>query len=831
MVNREDLEENEEEDDLRLKPRFVLNRFLHNIFCCHAFRRAMKEAPKWRRKMEILILLLIGVLSFLIRLFSVIRNEAIIHEFDPYFNYKLTRILKEKEFYEFWNYFDEKSWFPLGRTTGQTLFPGLMVTILFIYQICHYSKFLIDLKNLCIYIGPIFSFLTCIITYLLTKEIHHFGGTGLIASLFVSISPSHVSRTVAGSYDNESIAIFLLLVCIYNWVRCLKKGTLLSALITSLSTYYMALSWGAYIYITNSVSLYMLILIIMKRYTVKNVIVFNVYYVLTTALCLTIPCIHKSVFISIEHLGTHAIFVLTNMLLLLRHVILCLNMDEEKFANNFIKICFIFFILIFKFIIFTNKLSWNHRSRTLLDPTYASKHNPVVASISEHQPTTWSSYFFDVHLVLLFVPIGLYECLKKQASIESFFLGIFSLLSLYFSALMVRLLLIFSPIASILSAIGLSSIISRYVRFLRIPPDTFIASLFVGPETCTGTTEGSELSKLSVISDEMRTESIGETKIESIGKTKTESIGETKIESIGKTKTESIGETKIESIGKTKTESIGNSSSLLSGSSSEEMGTSEEEEEIRKLNFNRTEKNSVSIVLSLCILIVLAYFVILSVLHSTWCSSVAYSESNIIFYSRNENGERYINDDVRQMYKWIYENTEPDSKIVAWWDYGYQLNVMSDRITYVDNNTWNNMHIATVGLILSVNEKQAYEYLKKLDADYILVSYGGYSKNSSDDLNKFLWILKITNKKFNHINPLLYYYHDQYHPLGKNASTSMSNSLLYRLSYYNISNSKIKGYDYVRKLQVPEIKELTQFEEVFTSDVWGFRLYKVRDYI
>ena len=38
-----------------------------------------------------------------------------------------------------------------------------------------------------------------------------------------------------------------------------------------------------------------------------------------------------------------------------------------------------------------------------------------------------------------------------------------------------------------------------------------------------------------------------------------------------------------------------------------------------------------------------------------------------------------------------------DSKILSWWDYGYQMSAMANRTVLVDNNTWNNTHIATVG--------------------------------------------------------------------------------------------------------------------------------------
>ncbi|CAD2091433.1 dolichyl-diphosphooligosaccharide--protein glycosyltransferase subunit STT3, putative [Plasmodium vinckei brucechwatti] len=740
---------------------------------------------------EVLILVLIVVLCFIIRLFSVIRNESIIHEYDPYFNYKLSNFLKENGLYSFWNYFDDMSWFPLGRATGQTLFPGLMITTYLIHKICHSMGLLIDMKIICIYIGPLFSVFTCILTYYLTKEVYNkkgrnSGGAALIAALFVSISPAHISRTVAGSYDNESISIFLLILCIYNWIKCLKEGTLFSVVLCSLSTYFMGLSWGAYIFIINSISLFMLAIIILKKYNIKYCIIYNVYYILTTMLCLNIPCINKSIFTSIEHLAMHGIYLISNLLLFCNFITNIFNLDEERIKNIFIKICFIIFFLIFKFLIFTDKLSWSHRSRTLLDPTYASKHNPIVASISEHQPTTWGSYYFDIHLVLFFLPIGLYECFKKNANIELFFLGIFTTLCMYFSSLMVRLLLIFSPFVSILSSIGLSSILSTLIGFANKPREVKLANL-----------------------DE--NDKKNEDKYSTNNNSVKQNINNAKLETKQNQWNENENKDIIEN----------NCNNVIKNKIME-----------KKIPNEILENKSKLIIISILSIIVLLFFLgVLIILHSTWCASIAYSESNITFYSRNNEGGRYINDDIRQMYKWIKENTESDSKIIAWWDYGYQLNAMSNRITYIDNNTWNNDQIANIGLILSSNEKNGYEELKKFDPDYLLISYGGYSKNSSDDLNKFLWIIKIVNKKYNFISPLLYYYHENAHPLGSNATPFMANSILYKLSYYNITNEKVKGFDYARKIEAPKIQNLKYFEEVFTSDIWGFRLYKIKQFV
>lgn len=118
--------------------------------------------------------------AFSTRLFSVLRFESVIHEFDPYFNYRTTRFLTEEGFYNFHNWFDDRAWYPLGRIIGGTIYPGLMVTSAALYRILWLINFTVDIRNVCVFLAPFFSSLTTIVTYLLTKEIH--------VSTFVCIS-------------------------------------------------------------------------------------------------------------------------------------------------------------------------------------------------------------------------------------------------------------------------------------------------------------------------------------------------------------------------------------------------------------------------------------------------------------------------------------------------------------------------------------------------------------------------------------------------------------------------------------------------------------------
>lgn len=57
---------------------------------------------------------------------------------------------------------------------------------------------------------------------------------------------------------------------------------------------------------------------------------------------------------------------------------------------------------------------------------------------------------------------------------------------------------------------------------------------------------------------------------------------------------------------------------------------------------------------------------------------------------------RQILDDFREAYHWLSHNTDNDARVMSWWDYGYQIAGMANRTTLVDNNTWNNSHIALV---------------------------------------------------------------------------------------------------------------------------------------
>ena len=107
----------------------------------------------------IALLFLIGVVSFSVRIFSVLRYESVIHEYDPWFNFRSTKFLHANGVYEFWNWFDNMAWYPLGRNVGGTVYPGIMFTAAFQKWVLDFLSFPVDIRNICVFTAPVFSVL------------------------------------------------------------------------------------------------------------------------------------------------------------------------------------------------------------------------------------------------------------------------------------------------------------------------------------------------------------------------------------------------------------------------------------------------------------------------------------------------------------------------------------------------------------------------------------------------------------------------------------------------------------------------------------------------
>ena len=65
---------------------------------------------------------------------------------------------------------------------------------------------------------------------------------------------------------------------------------------------------------------------------------------------------------------------------------------------------------------------------------------------------------------------------------------------------------------------------------------------------------------------------------------------------------------------------------------------------------------------------------------------------------------------------------------------------LGTNMTYFDFNL---IPFWKVGKAMSSNETAAYKIMRMLDVNYVLVIFGGVIGYSGDDINKFLWMVRI----------------------------------------------------------------------------------------
>ena len=178
-----------------------------------------------------------------------------------------------------------------------------MVTSGVIYHVLRLLSLPVDIRNICVLLAPACSGLTAFASYLITSEMTTSPSAGLLAAAFMGITPGYISRSVAGSYDNEAIAIFLLVFTFYLWIKSVKNGSAMWGAFTALFYGYMVSAWGGYVFITNLLPLHAFVLICMGRYSPRLYVSYSTWFALGTLASMQIPFVGFLPIRSSEHMS------------------------------------------------------------------------------------------------------------------------------------------------------------------------------------------------------------------------------------------------------------------------------------------------------------------------------------------------------------------------------------------------------------------------------------------------------------------------------------------------------------------------------------------------
>lgn len=129
------------------------------------------------------------------RMHAINEYGFVIHEFDPWFQFRATQYLVEHGWHAFFHWFDHTSWSPLGRPVGTTIFPALQITSAVLYRVLHAYDPAWTLDAVCclvpVWFGMCASFGTGLLAYECTGRSVP---SGVAACAVAAILPAHLLR-------------------------------------------------------------------------------------------------------------------------------------------------------------------------------------------------------------------------------------------------------------------------------------------------------------------------------------------------------------------------------------------------------------------------------------------------------------------------------------------------------------------------------------------------------------------------------------------------------------------------------------------------------------
>jgi len=730
---------------------------------------------------QLLVLLWFLYAAYDVRMYSIKDFGMIIHEFDPWFNYRATEYLAEHGLSRFFKWYDYMSWYPIGRPIGTTIYPGMQMTGVAIWEAMKRvpsfsyeipSNVVIKLlrrlagklrtyglvslplvpkklayapmsvNDICCMMPPWFGSIASLFAGLLAYEVTRSTNAFIMTVGIMAVIPAHLMRSVGGEFDNEAVAVAAICCTFWLWLRSVRTPhSWPFGILAGLSYIYMVAAWGGYIFVINMIGIHACMLVGLGRFNSGVHKAYSLFFVIGTAGATQIPVVNWAPLRSLEQMGPLLAFLGFQVLAYCDSVRRSRKMTTSQFVFFRIRTV-VFFLMALAAVA---ALLWptgyfgpfSARIRGLF-VKHTKTGNPLVDSVAEHQPARAGIYSSYLNLPLDYAYHAVAVCLLSRNN-GCYFVALYALVAMHFSGKMSRLVLICGPIA----AVGCGIWCGFLLDFVLEP---FL--LLLGKQGYSRTIEAAQA--------EDNTSGKGNAEAKANGKPKAEPKAKA---DASKAKAKKAAKEAAKS---------GEAYELYEWEEEERPGGIAHMKRAYKMNIYHAVPHSLRrtycstrvfldsnplvlllrVGLSVALVVYTLKFTDVPQKTATFvehCHQVGRQLSNpkVVTWAHDRVKGMVKMDDYLKGYQWVDKNTPKDARVIAWWDYGYQITGIAKRTSIADGNTWNHEHIATLGRTLTSPEKKAHNAIRHI-ADYLLVWAGG----GGDDLAKSPHLARIGNSVY-----------------------------------------------------------------------------------
>lgn len=427
--------------------------------------------------MLVVTLLIIFTTALLLRIAPLIDSQPVVRAFDPWFQLRVTNYVADNGYAAFFSWYDNSTWVPFGRDMSTTSYIGVPFTSAFFYFLLNGIGISVDVITVSLVLPAFMGALTAVVAFFLGRELYN-NTVGLFSGIFTAFIPAFLQRTVAGFYDNECIGVFAIILTTFLFVRGLKRGSLTASVGAGLALGYLQMSWGASEFMLGLLALYGFMMLVMGRYSRRLLS----SYLITISLGIFIgDLIPRNGFANLTSFSILAPIGVAG-LLVLYEVWLRIGGYREATANALAPhMKPILFGLITPIVGVVSYLIYAGSTALTISPyssnpvlqigsKFVSVINPflrldqrVLASVAEHLPSPWGSFYNTLLILIFFFPLGLYFLFKRGRD-EDWLILLYGVTGVYFVGSMIRLSLILAPGIALIAAVAAYDILSPFAK-------------------------------------------------------------------------------------------------------------------------------------------------------------------------------------------------------------------------------------------------------------------------------------------------------------------------------------------------------------------------------